>query len=70
MIMRAPEYMPPTPIPAMALPMMRTMLLGARAQIKEPISKMPIAAKNVPLTLGEMSIKDEESERKNTLKVL
>jgi len=62
--------MPPTPIPAMALPMMRTMLLGARAQIKEPISKMPITAKNVPLTLGEMSIKDEESERKNTLKVL
>jgi len=70
MIMRVPEYMPPTPIPAMALPTMRTMLLGARAQIKEPISKTPIAAKNVPLTLGEMSIKDEESERKNTLKVL
>jgi hypothetical protein len=49
----------------MALPTTRTILLGARAQIKEPISKMPIAAKNVPFTLSKMSIKDKEDERKN-----
>jgi len=51
--------MPPTPIPATALPMMRAVLLGARAQIKEPISKMQIAARNVPLTLRGMSMKRE-----------
>jgi len=55
-------------MPAMALPTMRTMLLGARAQIKEPISKTPIAVKNVPLTLSEMSIKDKEDERKTHTK--
>ena len=55
-ITRAPENKPPIPIPAMALPTMRTVLLGARAQIKEPISKMKIAAKNVPLILTGMSM--------------
>jgi hypothetical protein len=69
MITRAPENKPPTPIPAMALPTMRTMLLGATAQIKEPISKTPIAAKNVPLTLSEMSMKDEEGERRTYTKI-
>jgi hypothetical protein len=49
-MMRAPEKMPPTPIPAMALPTIRTVLLGARAQIREPTSKIDIAVKNVPLT--------------------
>ena len=39
---------------------MRAVLLGANAQIKEPISKMQIAAKNVPLTLRRMSMKDKE----------
>jgi hypothetical protein len=57
---RAPENRPPTPIPAIALPIIRTVLLGARAQIKEPISKMKIAVKNVPLTLRGMSMEDTE----------
>jgi hypothetical protein len=63
MITRAPENKPPTPIPAMARPTMRTVLLDARAQIKEPISKMKIAIKNVPLTLSGMSMKDKEDNK-------
>jgi hypothetical protein len=62
MIMRAPENKPPTPMPAMALPTMRTVLLGATAHIKEPISKMKIADKNVPLTLNGLSVKIRKSK--------
>jgi hypothetical protein len=67
MIMRAPENKPPTPMPAMALPTMRTVLLGATAHIKEPSSKMKIAVKNVPLILNGTSVngKDSEEQRDN-----
>jgi hypothetical protein len=46
----APENMPPTPIPATALPIMRAALDGAAPHISEPNSKMPIATRNVALT--------------------
>jgi hypothetical protein len=39
---------------------MRTVLLDAKAQIKEPISKMHIAAKNVPLILSGVSKNNKE----------
>jgi hypothetical protein len=44
-IIRAPEKMPAEPTPATALPMMRTIELGATPQIKLPSSKTPIATK-------------------------
>ena len=48
----APEKMPPTPMPAIARPMMRAVLDGATAHMSEPNSKMPIAVKKVPLICG------------------
>jgi hypothetical protein len=47
---RAPEKIPATPIPATALPTIKTVLEGATAQMREPISKMKTAAKKAHLT--------------------
>lgn len=41
----APEKRPAEPAPAMALPTMKTLELGAAPQIAEPISKTTIADK-------------------------
>jgi hypothetical protein len=48
-ITSAPENIPPTPIPAIALPTINTVLEGARPHNKEPSSKTAIANKKVPL---------------------
>jgi hypothetical protein len=48
-ITRAPENIPPTPMPAIALPTIKAVLDGAVAHIREPSSKMLIAIRNVPL---------------------
>ena len=45
-----PENIPPTPIPAIALPTINTLLEGAAPHITEPSSKIPIAARKVPFT--------------------
>jgi hypothetical protein len=50
MITKAPEKIPATPIPAMARPTIRTVLDGATAQIRDPISKIRTAIKNPHLT--------------------
>lgn len=50
MITRAPENIPATPIPATALPTIRTVLLGATAQMSDPISKMRTAIRKPHLT--------------------
>jgi hypothetical protein len=47
---RAPEKMPATPIPATALPTIKTVLDGATAQIREPTSKIKTAARKAHLT--------------------
>lgn len=44
-----PENIPAAPRPATERPMMRDMLVGARAHIREPISKMTRTARNVHL---------------------
>jgi hypothetical protein len=46
----APENIPATPIPAIARPTMRTVLDGATAQMREPISKNAIAARKLHFT--------------------
>lgn len=46
-----PVNRPPTPAPAMARPTIRVLLLVAVAQIREPSSKMAMAARNVYLIL-------------------
>jgi hypothetical protein len=48
-ITRAPENIPPTPIPAIALPTIKAALEGALPHIKEPSSKTLIAVRKVPL---------------------
>ena len=45
MIIIAPEKRPAEPPPAMALPTMKTLELGAAPQIAEPISKTTMADK-------------------------
>jgi hypothetical protein len=50
MMTKAPEKMPATPMPAMALPTMRAVLDGATAQTNEPTSKMKMATRKVYLT--------------------
>jgi hypothetical protein len=47
---RAPEKIPPTPIPAIARPTISALLVGADPQIREPSSKSPMAIRNVDLT--------------------
>jgi hypothetical protein len=49
-ITRAPEKIPATPIPAIARPTIKTVLEGATAQIKLPISKIRTATKKAHLT--------------------
>jgi hypothetical protein len=39
-IVRPPENTPPTPRPAMALPRIKAMLVGATAERRDPIKKM------------------------------
>lgn len=46
----APEKIPPTPIPAIALPTMSAVLEGATPHIKEPSSKTPMAHKKIVFT--------------------
>ncbi len=41
MITKAPEKSPDAPMPAIALPMMRTVGAGEVAQTNDPISKIP-----------------------------
>lgn len=47
MIVYAPEAMPAPPAPAMALPTIRVVEFLATAQMRLPISKMPIAVRKV-----------------------
>ena len=47
----APEKIPAEPAPAMALPMMNTVELGAAPHIAEPISKTTIADRYTVLGL-------------------
>lgn len=54
MITKAPEKIPATPIPAMARPTIKTVLDGATAQIREPISKIRTAIKKPHLTCHEI----------------
>jgi hypothetical protein len=46
----APEKIPPTPIPAIALPRINTRLEGEIAHMKEPISNIAIAVRKITLT--------------------
>lgn len=50
MMTRAPENIPPTPIPATARPTMSAVLDGATAHIRDPNSNMPIAIKKTVRT--------------------
>jgi hypothetical protein len=50
MITRAPEKIPATPIPAIALPTIKTVLDGATAQMSDPISKIKTATRKPHLT--------------------
>ena len=50
MITKAPEKIPATPIPAMARPTIKAVLVGATPQIKEPTSKRVMATKKAHLT--------------------
>jgi hypothetical protein len=43
-LIRAPEKMPAQPIPAIALPIMRAADVGATPQIRDPNSKIEMAA--------------------------
>lgn len=47
---RAPEKIPATPHPAIALPPIRVELLGATPHIREPSSNTKIAARKAHLT--------------------
>lgn len=49
LLIRAPVEMPAAPRPAMALPMMKAVEVGATAQRREPTSKIPIAARKTHL---------------------
>ena len=51
MMTKPPEKIPAVPAPAMALPTMKTVELGAAPQIAEPISKIAIQDKNTFLGL-------------------
>jgi hypothetical protein len=51
----APEKIPPVPNPAMALPTMRAVLLGATPQTREPSSNMPMAVKKTNLICSIVS---------------
>ena len=44
-MIKAPEKIPADPNPAIALPTIKAVELGATPQIKEPNSKMPIATR-------------------------
>jgi len=48
-ITNAPEKMPPTPMPAIALPTIKAVLEGATPHINDPNSKMKIAIKKTAL---------------------
>jgi hypothetical protein len=48
----APEKIPPTPMPAIALPTINTGLEGEIAHMKDPISNTAIAKRNIALTCG------------------
>jgi hypothetical protein len=50
MITKAPEKIPPTPMPATALPTISATLDGATAHISDPSSKTEIAVKKTVLT--------------------
>jgi hypothetical protein len=47
---KAPENMPPTPMPAIALPTINAVLEGAAPHMMDPSSKTAIATRNVPFT--------------------
>ena len=47
---RAPENIPPTPMPAIALPTINAVLVGAAPHMMDPSSKIAIATRNVPFT--------------------
>ncbi len=49
MMMRAPEKMPADPKPAIARPTINVALDGATPQIRDPISKTPMAKRNTTL---------------------
>jgi hypothetical protein len=49
MITKAPEKIPPTPIPATALPIISVTLDGATAHISDPNSNTKIAPKKTVL---------------------
>ena len=49
-ITKPPEKIPATPVPATALPPIRTELDGATPHISDPTSKMNIAVKKLHLT--------------------
>jgi len=48
-ITRAPENIPPTPRPAIALPTINAVLEGAAPHIREPNSKIEMANRKVAL---------------------
>jgi len=50
MITKAPEKMPPTPMPATALPTISALLDGAKAHTSDPNSKTPMARRNTVFT--------------------
>lgn len=52
MMMNPPERTPAQPIPDMALPRIRAIEFGAAAQITEPTSKSPRAARYTQVTLN------------------
>lgn len=51
-----PDWMPPAPRPAMALPMMKAIEFGAAPQMAEPTSNKRTAARKVALTFMKVYI--------------
>jgi len=51
-IVKPPERAPPTPSPAMALPMMKTILLGATAEMSDPMKNITMTKMYVAFTLN------------------
>jgi hypothetical protein len=49
-MINAPEKMPPTPMPEIALPTIKALLEGATPHNREPSSNIRIATKKVALT--------------------
>jgi hypothetical protein len=56
-ITRAPENIPPTPRPAMALPTINAVLEGAAPHIREPNSKSEMANRKVPLIYASVQLR-------------